>query len=310
MTIPTGLLDDSLTVRRLSDMLIPDGFPGQRLRVLPEPLVRSALEAPVTSRLLVTDAGHSPHAAAHGRTRPRGTDAVIVMVCTDGAGRLTLGAETITVEHGHAAVIPRGEPHTYVADERSPWTLWWLHAAGPDADELAAVVLGEERDPVVAVRDLYSAVDLIEQAVVALERDETTATLYQASGAAWKLLAQLGADRLLGAASTTDRIHIVQDYLRQHLASQTSVSELARLAGLSTSHFSALFKASTGIGVVEYVKRLRSARARELLITTQAPIADIARAVGYPDPFYFSRQFRAVNGTSPSEFRAQAHAET
>jgi AraC family transcriptional regulator, arabinose operon regulatory protein len=38
-------------------------------------------------------------------------------------------------------------------------------------------------------------------------------------------------------------------------------------------------------------------------------VAEIAAAVGYPDPFYFSRQFSAVNGVSPREFRARVYEE-
>ncbi len=75
---------------------------------------------------------------------------------------------------------------------------------------------------------------------------------------------------------------------------------------LSTSHFSALFRSATGMAVTEYLKRLRSARARELLITTSMPISDLAKRVGYDDAFYFSRQFRSVNGVSPREFRRRA----
>jgi AraC-like DNA-binding protein len=45
------------------------------------------------------------------------------------------------------------------------------------------------------------------------------------------------------------------------------------------------------------------ARARQLLITTTAPISEIAAAVGYTDSFYFSRQFSAVNQVSPRRFR-------
>ena len=59
---------------------------------------------------------------------------------------------------------------------------------------------------------------------------------------------------------------------------------------------------------MEYVKRLRIARACELLITTTMSVADIARAVGYPDPFYFSRQFRRVRDCSPTQFRERAAA--
>jgi AraC-like DNA-binding protein/uncharacterized RmlC-like cupin family protein len=289
-------------------MLIPDGFPGQRLRVLPRPLVREALARPVTSRLLVTDAGEFPRAAEHGRSRVRGAHETIVILCTTGAGHLQLGDDEYDIAAGDAAIIPAYTPHKYWADSVDPWTIWWVHVAGSDAAELTAAVLGEQGHPIVATRDVYSAVALVEQIVTALERDETTATLREASGAAWNLLAQLASDRLRGPAGTADRIQIVQDYLRQHLDSHTSVSELARLAGLSTSHFSAMFKTATGMGVVEYVKRLRNARARELLISTEATVADIARSVGYPDAFYFSRQFHAINGTSPTEYRLSYNA--
>jgi AraC family transcriptional regulator of arabinose operon len=292
---------------RLRGMLIPDGFPGQRLRVLPRPLVRTALSSPVTARLLVTDAGHFPHAAAHGRWRPAGAEEAIVMLCVEGAGRLQLADRMLTVTAGQAVVIPAGTGHRYWADEHDPWSIWWLHAMGHDVPDLVSAIVGEDEQLIVSVRDMFTAVDLVQQAVAKLEQDETTASLYLAAGVTWNLLAQLASDRLRGSASSTDRIQLVQDYLRQHLATPTDVSALARLAGLSTSHFSALFKASAGIGVVEYVKRLRGARARELLITTNAPIADIARAVGYSDAFYFSRQFRAINGTSPSEYRANHH---
>jgi AraC-like DNA-binding protein/uncharacterized RmlC-like cupin family protein len=291
-------------------MLIPDGFPGQRLRVLPKPLVRSALTQPITERLLVTDAGYFPHAAAHGRARQHGAAETVVILCTRGFGWLTVGVGSAErgyrVGAGEVAVIPARVPHVYRADPDDPWSIWWLHVTGSDTSELVESICTPESGAIVALRDVYSAAALIERAVVALERDETAASLYLASGAAWGLLAQLASDRLQGPAATADRIQIAQDYLRDNLAAQVSVGELARLASLSSSHFSALFKASTGIGVVEYVRRLRSARARELLMTTEASVADIGMSVGYGDPFYFSRQFRLVNGTSPSEFRRDA----
>ena len=259
----------------------------------------------------MTDAGYFPHAAAHGRARRQGADETVVILCTRGVGWLTVGGGNegergYRVTAGAVAVIPAHTPHVYRADPDDPWSIWWLHVTGSDMPELVDAICTPDGGPIVPLRDVYSAVAAIERAVVALERDETAASLYLASGAAWGLLAQLASDRLQGPAATADRIQIVQDYLRDNLASPVSVGELARLASLSTSHFAALFKASTGSGVVEYVRRLRSARARELLMTTDVSVADIGLSVGYTDPFYFSRQFRLVNGTSPTDFRRDA----
>jgi AraC-like DNA-binding protein len=81
------------------------------------------------------------------------------------------------------------------------------------------------------------------------------------------------------------------------------------MAGFSPSHFSARFRAVTGFSVVEYVKRLRMARARQLLITSELSVAEVATDVGYADPFYFSRQFRAVTGLSPRSYRQRSQEE-
>lgn len=291
-------------------MFIRDGFPGQRLRVLPQPLVRQALERPLTERMLVTDVGYFPHAAAHGRSRPLGAKQAIVIACADGMGWVELeDQEPARVAAGTVVVIPPGAPHRYRADENDPWSIWWMHVQGQDVDPLVSLILGETRDPILRPNDVYSVATSIQEAVTALERDDTEPMLFVAAGAAWRALAQLASERQRGTSTTSDRIQVVQDFLRTHLASSFSVTELAKLAGLSVSHFSALFKESAGIGVVAYVTRLRCARAGELLITTEASIADIAAAVGYTDAFYFSRQFRALNGQSPRAFRQRSQSE-
>ena len=287
-------------------MYVSDGFLGQRLRVLPAPVAKEAATQPITSRLLVTDAGYFPHAAAHGRSRRNGANQTIVIVCASGIGWLELdGQEPLRIETGSAAVIPAGIAHRYHADDNDPWSIWWLHAVGSDMDDLVGQIV-LDGDPVVPLRDAFSAIASIDEAVTALEQDETIPMLYLATGAAWRLFAQLASDRVRGVAQTDDRMQIVQQYLRAHLSASISVNELARLAGLSTSHFSAVFKQTVGVSVIEYVKRLRSARARELLITSNASVAEIGEAVGYADAFYFSRQFRAVNGVSPTAFRSQS----
>src|SRR5690606_25707388 len=150
-----------------------------------------------------------------------------------------------------------------------------------------------------------TATHLVDQ----LAKDETEPNLILAAGLAWSLLAQLAADKLAGAHGPTEPVRAAQDHLREHFADPVRVTDLARLAGLSPSHFAALFRRATGSGVIEYVKRLRMARARELLVTTGVDVRDIAAAVGYDDPFYFSRQFRAVHGCSPSAYRQNFHRE-
>lgn len=283
-------------------MYLRDGFPGQRLHVLPRPLAKQALQRPPTSRLLVTDAGYFPHAARHGRVRRTGATEAIFILCEAGAGWCEMGDARHDVQAGEFLVIPPRQPHRYYADEDDPWSIWWLHVTGADLTDLLAAIGLDLVRPTAPAADPVQAAELIESICNDLARDETSSSLTAAAGAAWHLLAQLAAERhrrSVGDAS----INRIQAHLRGRLAEPFSVPELAADAGFSTSHFSARFHAVTGFSVTEYVKRLRMARARELLLTTDRSIADIAAEVGYPDQFYFSRQFRAVTGSSPRHFR-------
>ncbi|GAA3618554.1 AraC family transcriptional regulator [Microlunatus ginsengisoli] len=283
-------------------MFIRDGFPGQRLHVLPAPLVQQAAGRVPTSRLLVTDAGYFPHAAMHGRVRRSGAAQAIVIMCADGSGWCELDGLRHDVGPGEVLVIPPRLPHRYYADAERPWSIWWLHVTGEDVPDLLTAIGLSAGSPTATMADPIGMFALAEAVCDVLARDETSASLTAAAGAAWHLLAKLAAERD-GRSNGRAPISRVQDHLREHLAAPVDVSALAELAGFSPSHFSARFKAVTGFSVTEYVKRLRMARARQLLITSDHTVAEIAAAVGYADAFYFSRQFHAVSGLSPRAFR-------
>lgn len=103
------------------------------------------------------------------------------------------------------------------------------------------------------------------------------------------------------------RIRKAMGLMEQALQKPPSLSELARSCNLSTSRFSHLFRDETGNTPHQYQENLRLAKARQLLETTSLRINEIAREVGYEDPFYFSNRFRNRFGDSPSGIRNAGH---
>ena len=285
-------------------MAIADGFPGQRMLVLPRPRVREFLDQPGTNHLVVTDCGYFPEAQSHGRTRNTPLGQAVVMVCANGKGWCETAAGRFEVETGQVVVLPPGHPHSYGADADDPWTLWWLHVAGPELPAFCAGAGMTIDAPVRKPANLYPLVTLLTEVVQWMERDATSQSLLAAAGAAWHLLTLLAADRTT-SDSSTDVIDQAAAYLRAHISEHISVAELSAMARLSSSHFNALFKKHIGYPVLQYQTQLRMARAREMLDTTGLPIATIADTVGYPDAFYFTRQFRQVHGVTPRDYRAQ-----
>ena len=90
--------------------------------------------------------------------------------------------------------------------------------------------------------------------------------------------------------------------LDQSYTENRSVSELATLCDMSETHFRRLFTKLFGRSPTEYRLEKRMLRARDLLLSGQYSVAETAREVGYSDPNYFTRLFRARIGVSPSDF--------
>jgi transcriptional regulator GlxA family with amidase domain len=96
-------------------------------------------------------------------------------------------------------------------------------------------------------------------------------------------------------------------YMVQHQDQPLQVAHLASVANICPSHYFAVFKQVTGFTPMAFFIRLRMRQACRLLETTQLSVKQIAAALGYDDPFYFSRLFKSVNGLPPTDYRASEH---
>jgi AraC-like DNA-binding protein len=113
-----------------------------------------------------------------------------------------------------------------------------------------------------------------------------------------------------GRRADSDKSHIARkieqsiSYMLEHLNQPLHVSTLASAVNVSPSHYSALFKRWTGCPPIDYFIHLRMQHACRLFDSTSWNVKEVAAALGYDDPFYFSRTFKAVNRVAPSEYRA------
>ena len=91
--------------------------------------------------------------------------------------------------------------------------------------------------------------------------------------------------------------------LRQNYTERLDIDRLAQLCSISRPHFFRLFREETGFTAQQYLCRLRLDHAKALLRFTDKSVAEIGRAVGWPDQFHFSRIFSRETGYSPMKFR-------
>lgn len=102
------------------------------------------------------------------------------------------------------------------------------------------------------------------------------------------------------------RIQVVIDYVLLHPAEHYSPQRMADMAELSKQRFSCLFKEQIGKSPMVYIKELKMTTAARKLLVGNDPISDVAYAVGYEDPNYFIREFKAAFGYTPKQYRQAA----
>jgi AraC family transcriptional regulator of arabinose operon len=287
-----------------------DGFRGQRSHSMPAPLLAQLLAQPLCQGLYPTDIGFYPAARSHKRARRTGSPQYILLYCVHGEGWYQIGdTERQVLRANQWIILPAETAHRYGADEVAPWTIYWLHFAGQQAAALytylcegslckpVIVAFTDERlrlfEAIFAQLTLLPAPDSLVQACLYLPH--FLATLAPAGG------------YVTQPSAATDVVATSIDYMRQHLERTVTVSELAQQAGLSGSHYSAVFRTQTGRSPIVFFNSLKVQKACQQLAHTSNSIKDIAQQVGIEDAYYFSRLFTKVMGSSPRQYR-QAHA--
>jgi AraC-like DNA-binding protein len=102
-----------------------------------------------------------------------------------------------------------------------------------------------------------------------------------------------------------DRLAPVLSFIREHVAEPCTIGELAGVAHLSRSQFHTYFREHMKLSPMQYVKSVRLTEARQLLMTTQKPVQEVARLTGFDCPYHFSREFKRHAGVPPVEYRRQ-----
>ena len=103
------------------------------------------------------------------------------------------------------------------------------------------------------------------------------------------------------------QLRVVNGTIQERIGEPISVSMLSTIAGLSRSHFSHAFRASTGRTPHDYIVRLRIDRAKKLMIQANLPLSEIALATGFSDQAHFSNTFRRATGMTPTQWRRVPH---
>ncbi|RYF25187.1 MAG: AraC family transcriptional regulator [Flavobacteriales bacterium] len=283
-----------------------EGFNGQRAIVLPDKVIKSYNTSAMFSNVFITDIGFYPKAKFHYRERENGITQQILIYCVDGKGWLQIDGKEIQVERDQFIIIPAGMPHKYGSDDKTPWSIYWMHFKCATELSDLLTVNGTSFSRSLTFSD--QRITLFDSMYHILEKGYSDTNLQYINMCLLHFLSSFSFPDLFNDTSENtieDSIDRSIAYMRESVHNLLTLKQLSEQALISPSHYSALFKKKTGYPPLAYFNHIKIQKACQYLEFTNSNIKEISYKLGITDPYYFSRLFSNVMGQSPLEFRTR-----
>ena len=222
-----------------------------------------------------------------------------ILVCTDGAFRVSCNFCTQTLTQGQAMIAFSNDVHSYF---REPTGRGIIMIVSPSLfGDFLPDVSGKRYDNFVLERAdvlLACARSLLEEYRGERNMEIMVGYLHVILGSMLKRLSYTEQ-----SATDVSLLSRVLRYVSENYTQPLTLRSLAHTFGISEAHLSRTFSQRISCNFVRYLHNLRIEQAKKLLLTSRRSIIDIALESGFSDIRTFNRVFRELEGMAPSEYR-------
>ena len=201
---------------------------------------------------------------------------------------------------GSTVIFPPRTPYAYSYCGGDELEYHWVHFTGAFAEELLKK-LGFFPLPYITTEITERTISANFRAIFdAFSKDEPFKE-HSLSATLQQLLVSIARASLSGKEKNPLARSLA--YVNASYTEDIRIPELAAMENLSNSRYHVIFRETIGTSPSKYIISLRMRYACELLVSTNMPIKQISMLVGYPDPHFFSKIFKANLRVSPLEYR-------
>tara|TARA_R110000823_G_scaffold119998_20_gene244568 strand:+ start:7065 stop:7949 length:885 start_codon:yes stop_codon:yes gene_type:complete len=281
-------------------------LPENGIRFVTPAFMQSELaQHPLTRECYPTAMGFYPGASGHRMQRQHHDDNLL-LYCVAGRGHARSAAWSGAVAPGEALLLPQGLAHEYEADSEDPWTIYWVHFQG-SATPVFNQYLGyrENSRPLTTVGVSLPLIARFKAMMAVRRTGYSTHAFVNAANQLRQLLTQIAQEQRSIEASGQSNFDLdaLQRFMQENIGQPLDLGTLAATAGLSKYHFATKYKTLTGYSPIRHFLNMKMEHAGHLLDSSELSVKEIATALGYEDPLYFSRLFSATVGMSPRAYR-------
>lgn len=237
--------------------------------------------------------------------RGRTLDEFQIIYITQGSGIMETEDGAFTINPGSILVIRPGEWHRYRPNINTGWREHYIGFEGLYAEHIFSKGFFKDTPPVIHV-GFQDPILVLYYRIQDLCKEEKSGYQQVISGVLVQVLGSIIScvkNKDFEGKDIERKIRKARIYFRDNLDKNIEVEQLAADLNIGYSYFRRMFKKFTGISPVQYHLMLRLQRAKDLLISTDMSVKEIALELGFQSIFYFTRIFKSKTGMAPTEFR-------
>ena len=235
--------------------------------------------------------------------RPFGRkDEYLILVSTGEINFVKNNGEIVTLKPGMGAFLLH--EHKQILFSKKPTSFFWVHFTGSQVEEtLERFGFGHEF--VFTVQNSEKLFSLFKKMFYEfmLKNDNY---LFAASTYLLQIFVNISRE-ISQQTAKINRLKNSLSYIHSNFQKDVEIEELARLEGMSISHYRKEFTKLMNTNPKQYITAQRISFATNLLQFTDTPIKEVAEQCGYNDTCYFYRIFKKLTNLTPAELRNYSH---
>ncbi len=219
----------------------------------------------------------------------------------EGSGTFTHEGKSISVKEGGLVYLPSGARHRYTATSEKILHIR-IDFRIEDAADGRQILFSDT--PTLLFESVSPNIRELIERLVENSANPRAGQRLRGRALLSTLLAEIADTvRNLRADPTEKKILPGIRYVEENYNRELDLKHAAQLCGLSESRFRTLFRQAKEMSALEYRDKIRTEKARALLLSGFLRIGEIADMLGYGSVYYFSRSFKRATGVSPLQYK-------
>jgi len=282
----------------------PEKLALRRYCVIPQSVQKRMSQHPLCKNLFLTEIGFEGETAFRPFKKHSNGQYYLLIYVAKGEGWYSVKEKTFTVGENDFFVLSHEAAVRLGSSVERPWSIYWAYFSGAQAANMVLHLMGKNNLAPRKAKPLVGRIAQFNDILHHLELLENIENLVYANSRFYSFLCSFRLT-VLSSRKHAKKDGVIQsiEFMRENIHGNVSLEELANAAGLSVSHYCALFKKKTMQTPLNLYTSMKVQRACQMLQNKDQTIKSIAYSLGFFDQYHFSKVFKQVMGSSPKHFK-------